>query len=120
MSAQPPPAADDTSLVPEIFLRGSHAPAPRTLVDVLRATAEAHPHAPAIDDGTTMLEYSELLDLVVAGARGLAEAGVGAGDRVGVRMSSGSRNLYVTILSVLAAGAAYVPVDADDPDRMVT
>jgi non-ribosomal peptide synthetase-like protein len=117
LSAQPPPAADDTSLVPEIFLRGSHAPAPRTLVDVLRATAEAHPHAPAIDDGTTMLEYSELLDLVVAGARGLAEAGVGAGDRVGVRMSSGSRNLYVTILSVLAAGAAYVPVDADDPDE---
>ncbi|NLU62573.1 amino acid adenylation domain-containing protein [Rhodococcus sp. HNM0563] len=117
MSAQPPPAADDTSLVPEIFLRGSHAPAPRTLVDVLRASAESHPHAPAIDDGTTMLEYAELLDQVSAGARGLAEAGVGAGDRVGVRMSSGSKDLYITILSVLAAGAAYVPVDADDPDE---
>ncbi len=117
MSAQHPPAADDTSLVPEIFLRGSHAPAPRTLVDVLHATADSHPHAPAIDDGTTMVEYSELIDLVVAGARGLAEAGVGAGDRVGVRMSSGSKDLYVTILSILEAGAAYVPVDADDPDE---
>ena len=29
----------------------------------------------------------------------------------------GPANLYVAILSVLAAGAAYVPVDADDPDE---
>lgn len=31
--------------------------------------------------------------------------------------ASGSYALYVAILSVLAAGAAYVPVDADDPDE---
>ena len=42
-------------------------------------------------------------------------AGVGRGDRVGIRMPSGSYALYVAILSTLAAGAAYVPVDADDP-----
>jgi non-ribosomal peptide synthetase component F len=30
-------------------------------------------------------------------------------------MPSGSADLYVAILGVLAAGAAYVPVDADDP-----
>ena len=39
------------------------------------------------------------------------------GDRVGVRMPSGSCELYVAILAVLAAGAAYVPVDADDPEE---
>ena len=43
--------------------------------------------------------------------------GVQAGDRVGIRMPSGHRSLYVAILSTLAAGAAYVPVDADDPDE---
>ena len=32
-------------------------------------------------------------------------------------MPSGNRELYVAILSILAAGAAYVPVDADDPDE---
>ena len=32
-------------------------------------------------------------------------------------MSSGTRELYLAILSVLAAGAAYVPVDADDPEE---
>ena len=44
-------------------------------------------------------------------------AGIGVGDRVGVRISSGTAELYVAILAVLAAGAAYVPVDADDPEE---
>lgn len=47
----------------------------------------------------------------------LAEAGVGLGDRVGIRVPSGTNDLYVAILAVLAAGAAYVPVDAEDPDE---
>ena len=32
-------------------------------------------------------------------------------------LPSGSYALYVAILSTMAAGAAYVPVDADDPDE---
>ncbi|MFP3519775.1 hypothetical protein SB766_26705, partial [Pseudomonas sp. SIMBA_077] len=32
-------------------------------------------------------------------------------------MTSGTRELYLAILSVLAAGAAYVPVDVDDPEE---
>jgi non-ribosomal peptide synthetase component F len=32
-------------------------------------------------------------------------------------MPSGSKELYIAILGILAAGAAYVPVDADDPDE---
>ena len=43
--------------------------------------------------------------------------GVGVGDRVGIRIASGTADLYIAILGVLAAGAAYVPVDADDPDE---
>ena len=105
------------SPIPEEFLRASHAPPARTLVDLLRSTVDAHPEAPALDDGTTVLEYAELLEAVIAGAYVLNDAGVGAGDRVGVRMTSGRTDLYVTILSILAVGAAYVPVDADDPDE---
>ena len=103
--------------IPSVFLRSAHAPAPRTLIDIVRASAEANPEAPAIDDGDTTLSYSELLDEIELGARWLGDAGVGAGDRVGIRMPSGSRSLYVAILSILAAGAAYVPVDADDPEE---
>ncbi|MBS2554587.1 amino acid adenylation domain-containing protein, partial [Catenulispora sp. NL8] len=34
-----------------------------------------------------------------------------------VRVPSGTVDLYIAILGVLTAGAAYVPVDADDPDE---
>lgn len=47
----------------------------------------------------------------------LAARGIGRGDRLGIRMPSGSYALYVAILATLATGAAYVPVDADDPDE---
>lgn len=108
---------DRSELIPPTFLRSSSAPAPRTLVDIVTATAETFPDAPAIDDGHVTLSYAELLDEIREGARRLGEAGVGGGDRVGIRMPSGSRDLYLAILSVLAAGAAYVPVDADDPEE---
>lgn len=116
MSAQPSPATNSPA-VPAEFLRASHAPAPRTLVDILRSSAEAHPDAPALDDGTNVLGYAELAEKVIEGTYALHDAGVGAGDRVGIRMTSGRAELYVTILSVLAAGASYVPVDADDPEE---
>ena len=47
----------------------------------------------------------------------LRAAGVGRGSRVGIRMPSGHRDLYIGILATLYAGAAYVPVDADDPEE---
>ena len=34
-----------------------------------------------------------------------------------MRVSCGTTDLYVAILGILLAGAAYVPVDADDPDE---
>ena len=64
----------------EGFLRSDLAPDPRTLVDVLEATARAHADAPAIDDGSTVLTYGELLVAVRAAAAGLAGAGIGPGD----------------------------------------
>ncbi len=96
--------------------REAAAPPPRTLVDILRATAARHPEASALDDGSGALSYRELMTLVGRTAARLRESGVRRGDRVGVRVASGSKELYVSILGILAAGAAYVPVDADDPD----
>ena len=99
------------------YLRGDLAAPERTLMDVLRATAAEHPEAAALDDGDVVMTYSDLIAEVDETARWLGAKGIGAGDRVGVRMPSGNRELYVAILSILAAGAAYVPVDADDPDE---
>lgn len=92
------------------------APSPRTLLDVLDDTVRAHPDAVAIDDGDTVLTYAELADEVTAARDRLRTAGIGVGDRVGVRVRAGTAEVYLAILAVLAAGAAYVPVDADDPD----
>ena len=85
----------------EGFLRADLAPAPRTLLDVLEATALTHGEAPAIDDGSTVLTYAELLVAVRSAAAGLAGAGIGPGDRVGVRIPSGTAELYTAILGVL-------------------
>ncbi len=101
----------------QILDREAQAPTPRTLIDVLRATAARHPQASALDDGSGALSYAELMARVGQTAARLHQAGVRRGDRVGVRIASGSKELYLSILGVLAAGAAYVPVDADDPDE---
>ncbi|MEU4315460.1 Pls/PosA family non-ribosomal peptide synthetase [Nocardia sp. NPDC024068] len=93
------------------------APPARTLVDILAATATTHPDAPALATADRTLTYTELLAEIDATVRDLAAAGVRRGDRVGVRMPSGTWQLYLTILAVLHAGAAYVPVDADDPEE---
>ncbi|MFE0253555.1 Pls/PosA family non-ribosomal peptide synthetase [Streptomyces sp. NPDC059010] len=96
---------------------GGPAASPRTLVDVFEASVRSYPDEPALDDGTTSLTYRALAVEVARLRRELAAAGVGLGDRVGVRVPSGTNDLYVAILAVLAAGAAYVPVDAEDPDE---
>ncbi|WP_425303684.1 Pls/PosA family non-ribosomal peptide synthetase [Nocardia wallacei] len=111
--------AADSVAIPALspLLRSIFAAPPRTLVDILAETARDHPDAPALDDGGDPLSYAELLAEVDDTADRLREAGVRPGDRVGVRIPSGTGELYVTILAVLQAGAAYVPVDADDPDE---
>ncbi|MEZ5131649.1 MAG: Pls/PosA family non-ribosomal peptide synthetase [Mycobacterium sp.] len=103
--------------IPAQYLLSGRAPSPRTLVDILQDTAARYPDAAAIDDGEVQLTYAEVVTDIRAGARWLSTHGIGRGDRVGIRMPSGSYSLYLAILSVLAAGAAYVPVDADDPDE---
>ena len=111
-SASEPAPATTPALFP-----GRPAAPPRTLIDILETTARRHPHEAALDDGATSLTYQSLLTEVDTLRRRLAAAGIGIGDRVGVRVPSGTIDLYVSILAVLAAGAAYVPVDAEDPDE---
>ncbi|SED77892.1 AMP-binding enzyme [Streptomyces sp. 2224.1] len=61
---------------------------------VLDLTVLLHPREPALDDGQTSLSYQELAGAVDALRRRLAAAGIGVGDRVGVRLPSGTNDLY--------------------------
>ncbi|WJY98311.1 Pls/PosA family non-ribosomal peptide synthetase [Corynebacterium fournieri] len=105
------------------LLRSHLAPPERTLIDVLTATADEYPDAAAIDDGNHsgdddgVLTYAELVEEIEHRAADMRAKGVRDGGRVGIRMTSGSRELYLAILSTMRAGCAYVPVDADDPDE---
>ncbi|WP_307033798.1 Pls/PosA family non-ribosomal peptide synthetase [Arthrobacter sp. B3I4] len=94
----------------------TEAPAPRTLVNIIEETIARYPAAPALDDGSVVLTYDALAGRMADISRRLWSADIGAGDRVGIRVPSGSVDLYIAILGVLAAGAAYVPVDADEPE----
>lgn len=108
---------ENSTIYPAQFPAGSLAPEPRTLIEILQATAQAHPDAPAIDDGSHIESYAELIEEVKTKALRLHQSGLGAGDRIGVRVTSGTAALYEWILAILWVGAAYVPVDADDPDE---
>lgn len=110
--APPSTAAADPA---DPLRRGHLAPAARTLVDVFRATVAQAGDEPAVDAGTGVLTYAELEESADGLAAELAQHGVGPGDKVGVQVTSGTTDLYVAILGILLAGAAYVPVDADDP-----
>ena len=91
------------------------AAAARTLVDVLGESVRRFGERTAVDAHDAVLSYTQLSREVGELAAELGSIGVGPGDRVGVKISSGSAELYVAILGVLVSGAAYVPVDADDP-----
>ena len=91
------------------------APRARTLPDIFNATVARCGRRTAIDASDATLTYDQLSNVARELAARLRELGIGAGDRVGVHVSSGTSELYVAILGVLQSGAAYVPVDADDP-----
>ncbi|MCW1959064.1 MAG: AMP-binding protein, partial [Mycobacterium sp.] len=81
--------------IPSQYLLSGHAPPPRTLVEIIYQTAARYPEATAIDDGDVQLTYAEVIADIRAGARWLSARGIGRGDRVGIRMPSGSYSLYL-------------------------
>jgi non-ribosomal peptide synthetase component F len=90
-------------------------PNERTLWQVIETTTEAFPCDIAIDDGQSALSYRDLLGVARQAGDRLASLGIGAGDRIGIRITSGRAELYRYILAVMSVGAAYVPADMDDP-----
>ncbi|MBW4720371.1 non-ribosomal peptide synthetase [Saccharothrix obliqua] len=72
------------------------------------------PRRVAVSCGDDQLTYAELDERAAALAARLRRCGVGRGARVGVCVDR-SVDLIVAVLAVLKAGAAYVPVDPDNP-----
>ncbi|GAA2323566.1 hypothetical protein GCM10010246_00250 [Streptomyces cuspidosporus] len=89
---------------------------PRSLVDMFEATAARHPDRPAVSDSEQNLTYRQLSERSDALAAYLEEHGVTTEDRVAVYRPR-SAELFVAILGILKARAAYVAVDIRYPDK---
>ncbi|MFF5477785.1 amino acid adenylation domain-containing protein [Streptomyces sp. NPDC012935] len=79
------------------------------------ARAADQPDAPALlwgDEGA--VSYGELADRALRAAAALRERGVCAGDTVAVSLPKGPDQI-TSVLGVLAAGAAYVPIGVEQP-----
>jgi amino acid adenylation domain-containing protein/non-ribosomal peptide synthase protein (TIGR01720 family) len=85
-----------------------------TLTDLFDASVARHAHRPAMMDGDVSVTYTELDERANRLAWFLIRAGVGPEDRVGACLGRGIETV-VTILAVLKAGAAYLPIDPDAP-----
>lgn len=72
----------------------------------------------AVIEGERALTYSELIQAADVLADHLAQMGVVRGDRVAICLER-SVELFVALLAVLKAGAAYVPVDPSYPSERI-
>ncbi|MFB4421291.1 non-ribosomal peptide synthetase [Streptomyces sp. QL37] len=97
--------------------RGTGLPARTTasgLAEAFGAQALLTPDTPAVVDGAVTLSYRELARSAEDLAGALAGWGIGAEDGVGVLMGRSAAVVSAT-LGTVAAGAAYVPMDAAWP-----
>ncbi|MEV0279751.1 amino acid adenylation domain-containing protein [Streptomyces sp. NPDC050610] len=88
-----------------------HATVPALFAEQVRA----HPDHPALEWDEGRLTYRELYDRVRRAAAHLRARGVADGDTVAVLLRR-SPEAVVAVLGVLEAGAAYLPLDPEDPD----
>jgi non-ribosomal peptide synthetase-like protein len=95
---------------------GGVAPHARTLLNIFEASVVRWPGNVALEASQQRLSYAALDREADDVAARLAAVGIGRSDRVGIRVPSGTTDLYIAILGVLRAGAAYVPVEFSDPD----
>lgn len=93
---------------------GRDWPEPRNVLDRIAGWTERAPDAPALTFGAETLTYAEFDRRADAVAARLAGRGVGEGDVVGIALER-SIELVVAIHGVLRAGAAWLPLDPEQP-----
>lgn len=93
---------------------GRIAPDQAVLQQVFEATAERWPDRHALQMGARTMSYAELDQAANRLAHWLRKAGVGRGSLVAIWLPR-SIEAYISLLAVLKAGAAYVPLDPDYP-----
>ena len=107
-------AAERHQLLAEWNPGATAAGRPGCLHRLFEAQVDRAPEAPALSVGAERLTYGDLDRRANRLARHLQASGVRPGDRVALLLER-SAEMLVTILAVLKAGAAYVPLDPAYP-----
>ncbi|UNO40112.1 non-ribosomal peptide synthetase [Streptomyces sp. MST-110588] len=92
---------------------------PGTAAHVFRTSAVRAATRPALRQGSAHMTYEELSRAAGGVADWLREQGVGRGDVVATLMDR-SHRCVIAVLAAWAVGAAYVHIEATDPDPRVT
>jgi amino acid adenylation domain-containing protein len=94
-------------------------PYPQTAVhEVFEQQVLKSPHVIAVVAGSEEVTYKELNERANQLARGLKQIGIRKRDRVGLLMRR-SVETIASMLAILKAGAAYVPIDPDLPKQRI-
>jgi D-alanine--poly(phosphoribitol) ligase subunit 1 len=89
------------------------------VLEGILAQADRDPEHPAVKDLTRDLCYRDLREEAETVAHGLADRGVGEGDRVAVYLPN-SADFVVSALASLWVGAVFVPLSITDPDARLS
>ncbi|MEU6145653.1 non-ribosomal peptide synthetase [Streptomyces sp. NPDC047081] len=89
-----------------------------SVLDILVAVAAQQPASSAVAGEWGHLTYEELLERSGRLAAELSATGVGPGDRI-VVVQPPSPSMIVSVVAVMAVGAAYVPVDPSQPEARI-
>ena len=106
--------AEETTIIRDWNRTRSDYPRDKTLVRLLEHQAMKTPETIAVSSGENALTYTELHKRANQVARHLIEQGVRPGTFIGLCMTR-SVEMFVGMLGILKAGAAYLPLDPDYP-----
>lgn len=87
---------------------------PRTIIDLIADSTAERPDATAVRWLDQAIDYRSLASRTAELADRLRRRGVGPDSLVGVHVERGI-DMVVAVLGVIEAGAAFVPLDPDDP-----
>ena len=120
-AALPAPARADTGRLAQLARwNATDRPYDRAVCmhTLFERQAAANPYAVAVLSDDEVLTYQELEQQACRLASYLHEQGVRRGDLVAVMLSRSNR-LVATLLAVLKCGAAFIPLNIDDPEARI-
>ncbi|WP_339218632.1 non-ribosomal peptide synthetase [Paenibacillus sp. FSL H8-0332] len=109
---------DEERIIAELNQTEREYPAEATIHGVISARCAASPEQTAITEKNGLLTYRELEEQSNRLARLLAQAGAAPNSLIAIAAGR-STALVTSVLGILKAGAAYVPIDPDYPKKRI-